>query len=48
MKMSADSDQKRTESLYLEISRNNDQKRCAYKSNKMQPQNHSVTFIHKN
>ena len=42
----SDNDQKRKESPYLEMSRDNDQKH-AYMSNKMQLQNHSLTFIQK-
>ena len=45
--MSRDNDQKRRESPYMEISRDNDQK-LAYISNEMQLQNHSLTFFHKN
>ena len=43
--MSRDNDQKRKESLYMELLRNNDQKN-AYISSKKQLQNHSLTFIH--
>ena len=47
MEMSLDNDQKRKESTYMEMSRDNDQK-YAYISNKMQPQNRSLHFNHKN
>ena len=47
MEKSRDNDQKRKESHYMEKSRDNDQK-DAYKSNEMQLQNHSITFLHKN
>ena len=42
MAMSRDNDQKRKECPYMEMSRDND----VYKSNEMQLQNHSLTFIH--
>ena len=44
--MSRGNDQKRKQSPYTEISRDNDQKH-AYISNEMQLQNHSSTFFHK-
>ena len=44
--MSCDIHQKKKESPYMEISRDNDQK-DAYISNEMLLQNHSLTFIHK-
>ena len=45
--MSRDNDHKRKESPYMEILRDNDQKH-AYISNKMQLQDPSLTFFHKN
>ena len=47
MEMSLDIDQKRKESPYMEMSRDNDQKH-AYIGTERQFQNHSLTFIHKN
>ena len=44
MEMSRDNDQKRKESPYMELVRNNNQK-DAYISNEKQLQNHSLTFI---
>ena len=46
MEMSGDNDQKRKESPYVELLRDNDQKKDAYISNEKQLQNHSLTFIH--
>ena len=46
--MSRGIDQKRKETPYVEMSRDNDQKKHAYTSNEMQLRNHSLTFIHKN
>ena len=46
LEMSRENDQKRKESPFMEMSHDNDQKQ-AYKSNKMQLQNHSLIFIHK-
>ena len=47
MERSRDKDQKRKESDYIGMSRDNDQK-YAYLSNKMQLQSHSLTFNNKN
>ena len=47
MEMSRNTDQKRKESPYMEMSRDNDQK-TAYISKEMQLHNHFVTFVHKN
>ena len=47
MEKSRDSDQKKKESPYMEMSRDKVQK-DAYSSNEMQLQNHSSTFLHKN
>ena len=47
MEMSRDNDQKWKKSPYMEISRDIDQKH-AYKSNEMQLQKYSLTFIYKN
>ena len=44
LEMSRDNDQKRKESPYMELLRNNNQK-DAYISNEKQLQNHSLTFI---
>ena len=45
MEMSHNNDQKRKESPYMELSRDNDQE-GAYISNEKQLQNHSVNFSH--
>ena len=42
--MSRGNDRQRKESPYMEMSRENDQKRCVYKQQK-QLQTHSLTFI---
>ena len=46
MEMSRGNDQKRKNSPYMEMARDNDRKH-AYICNEMKLQNHSLTFIHK-
>ena len=46
MEMSRDNDQKRNESPYIEMSRDDEQKH-AYLSSEMQLQKYFLTFIHK-